>query len=374
MYRRGGVIVSRKKQKILLTVLLRNSIKDLRKKYGKRGDDLSKELQKGASYISQLENGKIREIDFDLLIDIFQRITGLSGANFNAFILEFINNILHNIQKKDLLNEVWIHLFIMQEIQYPITSTILNIINDNLLKYNCSPEHLIKLTNCTKGNDIRPDFAYESNKLYVSVTKSSGYENDTDYEYDIYTDIEYRLPSSFASQILSQEITDISYINLHGLMYNLFLLKDKHDLNGALIKTEEFLRDNDFFTAIELYDNFHENSKKDSDLTTNNLFSHYDDLIVNYTTRFQKLKKEVLNQIEYALDNYYHYGKEATNLYKMEEMRKNVDTNTTYGDLGLIMSILSSPIYDIDIYDRDDFWIKYKELINTFLKHNNSQQ
>ena len=44
-----------------LTENLRSTIKDLRKKKKKRGDDLSRELGKGASYISQIENGKIIE-------------------------------------------------------------------------------------------------------------------------------------------------------------------------------------------------------------------------------------------------------------------------------------------------------------------------
>ena len=70
------MIIMIQKQKVRLTDLLRNSIRELRKTYNKRGDVLSKELGRGASYISQLENGKIRDIEFDLLEAIFQCITG----------------------------------------------------------------------------------------------------------------------------------------------------------------------------------------------------------------------------------------------------------------------------------------------------------
>ena len=44
--------ISIKRQKVLLTPLLQDTIKNLRKKYNKRVDNLSKQLQKGASYIS----------------------------------------------------------------------------------------------------------------------------------------------------------------------------------------------------------------------------------------------------------------------------------------------------------------------------------
>ena len=129
--------------------------------------------------------------------------------------------------------------------------------------------------------------------------------------------------------------------------------------------------DNAFFNAIELYDKFHDAAKPIPESSTNNLFAHYDDLVVNYSNKFERLKKEVLGEIEYALNNYYHYGQEANTLYKMEEMLKNVNTNTTYGDLGLIMAILSSPIYEVNIQDRDWFWEQYKEILNKFIEHNN---
>ena len=46
-------------QKVSLTPLLKNTIKTLRKERNKRGDIISKQLGKGASYISQIENNKI---------------------------------------------------------------------------------------------------------------------------------------------------------------------------------------------------------------------------------------------------------------------------------------------------------------------------
>ena len=70
------------KQRVALTELLQNTIKDLRKQYNKRGDILSKELGKGASYISQIENGKIKEIDFDSLMNIFRAIFSSTEGNF----------------------------------------------------------------------------------------------------------------------------------------------------------------------------------------------------------------------------------------------------------------------------------------------------
>ena len=69
--------ISAKKQRVALTDLLQNTIKTLRKEHNIRGDILSKKIGKGASYISQIENGKMREIDFDIILEIFHAIINL---------------------------------------------------------------------------------------------------------------------------------------------------------------------------------------------------------------------------------------------------------------------------------------------------------
>ena len=86
--------ISIKRQKVLLTPLLQDTIKNLRKKYNKRGDNLSKQLQKGASYISQIENGKIKEIEFDSLLEIFHLILNMPNESFFNFMNDYINEII----------------------------------------------------------------------------------------------------------------------------------------------------------------------------------------------------------------------------------------------------------------------------------------
>ena len=52
---------------VQLTAYLRSILKDLRKNSNLRGDTLSKELKKGASYLYQIEAGKIKETSLDNL-------------------------------------------------------------------------------------------------------------------------------------------------------------------------------------------------------------------------------------------------------------------------------------------------------------------
>ena len=124
--------ISIKRQKVLLTPLLQDTIKNLRKEYNKRGDDLSKQLKKGASYISQIENGKIKEIEFDSLLEIFHLILNMPSESFFNFMNDYINEIIKSNNKKKLVYEDWIHIFILQEKQFSLTDNIILFIKNKL--------------------------------------------------------------------------------------------------------------------------------------------------------------------------------------------------------------------------------------------------
>ena len=87
---------------IELTENLRSTIRDLRKSKKKRGDELSKELGKGASYISQIENGKIKEIDFALLNKIFRKITDLSDDEYAEYMDNLIDDSMAHMTKEEI--------------------------------------------------------------------------------------------------------------------------------------------------------------------------------------------------------------------------------------------------------------------------------
>ncbi|RHE67041.1 XRE family transcriptional regulator [Blautia obeum] len=109
---------------IELTENLRSTIRTLRKSKKKRGDELSKELGKGASYISQVENGKIKEMDFSLLNKIFRKITDLSDDEYIKFIDDLIDDNALHMSKDELKHEQWIHQFDYEIRKFPMDSSI----------------------------------------------------------------------------------------------------------------------------------------------------------------------------------------------------------------------------------------------------------
>lgn len=350
------------KQKVRLTDLLRDTIKDLRKTYNKRGDVLSKELDRGASYISQLENGKIKDIEFDLLDVMFQRIIGLSGDYYNDYIQKYICNIITNIQSKELLyNEEWIHIYVMQNFQIDISDTIIDIISKKLEQLNYTPVQLVKEINQNTFQHQWIDVKRELNKLYVSIN-SSNYDN-----YSVYTDITYSLDENYIEKILSKEITSISYIFMDGILKNLYSIGN-NDMAGAIKKTEKILFDNGFFDTIEIFENSHKLSYSQQPFnieTTDNedLFTFYDDVIVNYNEKYKQLKEKAMEKLDYAFDRY----KQENSSYACETLEKIL--NNMEGDLGLIVAIISSPLNTLPIDFKHFFWDDFKSLIERYSKY-----
>ena len=174
---------------IELTENLRSTIRDLRKSKKKRGDELSKELGKGASYISQIENGKIKEIDFSLLNEIFKRITDLPKDEYVKYIDNLIDNSITHMSREELKHEEWVHQFNYEIRQFPIPDSLILFIKEHLNRLNTTPEDFVKIINQNRGlNDLDAD-SLEPNKLKIQLI-------DYGKEYVVLTSIKFSLPEN----------------------------------------------------------------------------------------------------------------------------------------------------------------------------------
>ena len=348
------------KQKVQLTTLLREKLRDLRKTYNKRGDVLSKELDRGASYISQLENGKIRDIEFDLLETLFQHIIGLSGNDYESYISKYVYNIIANAPSKDFLyKEEWIHIFVMQKFQYDIPDQLVQIIDKKLLQLNYSSEQLVEKINQNPFQHYWSDSQREINKLYITI-------DDKDYDnYSIYTDITYSLPMDYVAKILSKTMTTSTYIYMDGILKILYYIENE-DKSGSIKKAKKILFDNSFFDAIEIFENTHKLPHTQQPLNMQatgdqDIFTFYDEVIVNYNQKYNQLKEKALEKLDYAFDRY----KEEHTSYACEALEKIIDNMND--DLGLITAMISSPINSLPKDLRQYFWNDYKELLLKYI-------
>lgn len=335
---------------IELTENLRSTIKEYRKKKNKRSDDLSKEIGKGASYISQVENGKIKEIDFDLLNNIFHKIIDLSESQYNEFIESLLNDAVSHMTKEELQQEKWMHLFNHEIRRYPITDDLINFIKVKLNELNCTPEDFVSVINENRGME---GIHLQPNKLNIEIIDQSN------GQYAIASSILFNLSSDFISNILNRKTTSINYINMQGILYNL-LISTGSSPEDASKQTDKLLYDNKFYTIRERNKLIHEKLKEKTE--RNEDFTFYDIQPTDHDKKYVRLKKEINQGLDILRDKDIIYTCD-----RLEELSKNMKDN-----LGFIIAIMSAPLHNINNNIKSEFWNEYKDLIQKYISKSES--
>ena len=330
-----------------LTESLRQTIKDMRKNKKKRGDELSKELGKGASYISQIESGKIKEIDFDLLNEIFKRITDLPETKYNEFLNSLLDDVSSHMTKEELLHEKWMHQFNHEIRMFPITDTIISFITSTLDSLGYSPQEFIGIVNENRSlNGLKID---EPNKLNIEVfDRGNG-------SFGVFTSIRFELPNDYLDDIISKRIQTINYINMQGIIFNLYLLINGNDIEDAHNQTEKLLYNNQFFTIAER--NKLIRTKVEEKVKNNEKFTFYDVQPTDYDKQYTKLIEDIEDDFDYLRDKDIVYTCE-----RLESLKKNMDD-----DLGLAIAVMSAPLFQISDDQKKEFWENYTKLVKSFL-------
>lgn len=332
-----------------LTENLRQTIRDLRKKKKKRGDELSKEIGKGASYISQIENGKIKEIDFDLLDEIFHKITDLPEKQYEDFMTTLLDETSSHLTKKELQHEKWMHQFNHEIRKFPITDSLIEFIQNKLNELHYTPEEFVEIINENRG--LEGFEIQEANKLNIEIVDTG------DGGFGIFSSIRFDLPKDFITKILSKEMTTINYINMQGILFNLFL-SDNNTIEEAHTKAEQLLYDNQFYTIRERNHLIHEKLKEKSN--NNEKFTFYDVQPTDYDKKYTKLKQDIENGFDFLRDKDIVYT-----CNRLESLQKNM-----HDDLGFMIAIMSSPLDQISHDLKKDFWNDYQKLVKSYIEKN----
>ncbi len=238
------------------------------------------------------------------------------------------------------------HQFNYEIRKYPITDELLSFIKQNLSELNYTPQEFVSLIN--ENRDLENTNIEEANKLYIDIIDTGN------GSWQIRTIIKFDFPPDFIEDILDKKITSINYVNMQGILYNIFILKGYNSIE-AHEKASDILDQNQFYTIEKrnklIRDNIKEKAAKNED------FTYYDVQPTNYDKRYAKLESDITKYLN-ALRN-------RDILYTcdhLEEVLKNMKF-----DLGLIVAVMSSPIYNIKPNHKNDFWNEYQELLSKYI-------
>lgn len=331
---------------IELTENLRHTIRDLRKEKKKRGDELSKELGKGASYISQIENGKIKEIDFNLLDNIFRKITDLPEEQYNNFLNNLLDNVSSHLTQDELQKEKWMHQFNHEIRQYPITDELVDFIKSKLKSLNYSPQEFVKIINQNRG--LEGISLAESNKLQIEIIDTGN------GSLRVFSSIRFDLPEDFISKIISKETKTINYINMQGILFNIFL-SEGFSLEEAHSETDQLLYNNKFYTIRQRNKLIHDTLKLKAQ--SNERFTYYDIQPTDYDKQYVKIKSDINSGFNFLRDKNIVYACD----------RLNSISQNMHDDLGFLIAISSAPLRKIAENDKQNFWEDYQKLVKSYI-------
>lgn len=332
--------------KIELTETLRNTIKQLRKDRKIRGDVLSKEIGKGTSYISQIESGKIKEIDFDALNNILYKITNLPENEYASFINDIIENSYTRMTSEEIKKEKWLHLFEYQLRKFPIPDSLIEYIKEHLQILNISSEEFVKIINQNRG--LNTDIKH-TNKLKIELIDYN------DGKYGISHSIKFDLPLSLIDDIISKKITVISYIYMEGILYNLFLSEGVPN-DQIFDKCHELLYKNGFLTIEERNQAISENITKKR---TNNEPLQFEDILpTEYDTKFSSLYSKINKSIRVLRDANIKFTVDKLNI---------INNNLSSSNLSFLSFVISFMALDLTHFKDQSFDTK-KEFLSEVKK------
>ena len=328
---------------IEMTEELIKIVKDERAKSKMSGETLASAIKKNRAFVSQLENGKIPLIDLEILHNILKVITKQSEDDFNVYIEELLRKILPHYSSDSIKKDEWMVIFDLQFREFSITDTIIDFITTKCTNLKISFEQLVGEIN--KNKDLEYSTIYEPNKLNVI------FQNDS-----LGTVIRFSLKEDYIKNICSKRISKINYINLLGIIYNLFILENE-DANNATILAEQFLESNDIITIVQRDIKKRENLKKILDAGEEDKYEFNE--VTKNDTEYAKAYKKT----EFWFRNLYDAKPDEAFKY-LNDLNKNFES-----DWKLMFAIMGSPIFNLKALSfnvKKDFFNDYKELLKKY--------
>lgn len=324
-----------------VTPTLAEVIKSERKKRNIRGDNLSKDLGKTNTFISQIETRKIKEIDSKLFYEIFRNI--IDKEIYDSFMNNLTSNT-DNFKLKYSVDEIesekWYLSFQERYCQIPIPQSIIDFINSKLVQLNITSSDLVDYIN--KNETLNNKNEYNDNEYVVDM--------DEDGLRSI--SIKFNFQENIVQKIINYEITSICYIFMLGIIFHLYLKEGKNEYDSKTL-AHKFLRDNDFITPGE-----REVLVQEKMINLN--LPEYDisDL---YDNVYYKEYEKFVSEIKRHYDMYRSVTVEQANTYLKQHI-DNLKNNPQ-----LTMAILGFPLSKIDKIKQKDYFNEIKVITNKYM-------
>lgn len=279
--------------KIEMSAELGLKIKELRLKNQIKAKDLAIFINKSPAYISKLENGEIKQIEYSIFRDMINFITG----DKNGY-EDFMVKISEDISSDELEQSSLFFNFDTIERKIPVPEELIGFIRSKMTELDIDASELIEYVNVNE--DLDDNFFIEN-----SIVKSDCKENiwlpykivkDNKSYTSFFILLNYSVTT--LTNLLSKAVDKSDYTFIYAIVYHLLKHENnqQHDKQPAETlqkRTEEILHSHKIYTITDRR-NFSEKSKSKEE---------YDRLLSDFDKNNMNLINQLLQPIQF-ISNY----------------------------------------------------------------------
>lgn len=312
--------------KVNVTKELAEKIKELRLLKRVKAIDVAEHINKSSAYISRLENGDIKTIDYDELLKIFNFVSKDENE-----LEKFIDKLTLEFDYNELDDQIWFTNFDTVERNIPVPDGLVDYINKKLSELNFSISYLVDYIN---ENEEIKDIIRRHN---IDTTK---YKKNLWYPYE-YKDektkafIIMELDYSTVTNILEKRSDISNYVTIQSILYN--LLRLEHKLKGPLNEEDNLAIKNKVSEVLKSY-KFYTTKEKNMLLSAIATEQELNSQLNEFDIENRKLVNELIGRILYLSDWNVKYTNE-----KLTQLNKNFKW-----DVSFALSIASLAYYELN--------------------------
>ena len=198
---------------ITLTPELGMALKNFRIENKITAKSITEKFSKASSYISKLENGDIKKIEGDFLIQICNYI-----ANSNDGLTNFLNRLSQNF--KEFSNETKLMVMNIDDllVEYTVPANLVSEISQYLSSHDLTVTQLVDKINANEDIADRED--YNILPINIWYDKSSDVDNAA---------IKLSIPLTYIEDILNQNAITIHRVIAEAILYSLYKLGNEEN-------------------------------------------------------------------------------------------------------------------------------------------------
>lgn len=212
--------------KVIVDKQLAETLKTMRQERSLPARELADKWGKSPSYISKLENGVIKTIEQEELVQVLRLIVG--STEDDSFIEELFKTVSYKYTRQEIDEMLWFYNFESVYRRIPLPEEMVDDISEKMEEHCISSEQLVKFIN---SNAFLPDEIKNDDKYPFNIWINHKSSDNTEGTY-----IKMLVRLEKVNGILRHEIKKANYVTILSMVLYLFRILD---FGNELVLTAE---------------------------------------------------------------------------------------------------------------------------------------